>query len=281
MKLLTIATQAEGYFDLLKQSAEQWGYDLEVLGWQQKWQGFAWKLALYKEALNNLPPNEPVVCVDGYDVVIIGPAEEMAKKFASQHHNIIFSDQLYFPNNRRIQRMADQVMSNNLVKSINSSSNHEYTRPCMGLFIGYAGDLLALFTKLIALEQSITVKDDQTLLNIYFLENRDSLHLETNCSMFQNLWRTKGIIYGKISSLDKASHIETYYDDEIGSIRVRNKVYNTSPCFIHAPFNLNMNMLLKEIKLTPPPITIAKDWHYFQYSISHHISRALKLYMNG
>jgi hypothetical protein len=282
MKLLTIATEAEGYFDLLKQSSKKWGYDLKVLGWQQKWQGFAWKLELYIAALLKLPPDEPVVCVDGYDVVVIAPPEELLMKFTSLDYPVIFSGQRYFPNHKRIQKIADQVMSNGATKAINwnNPNTKDYTRPCMGLVIGYAGKLLALFKALINIESRKSINDDQTLLNIYYLDNPNSIYLDYTCTLFQNLWRTKGVVYGKFSARHESAEIETYFDEIIGSMRVRNKTYLTSPCFLHAPFNLDIGMLLKEINLQAPKTSLSKDWHYLQYSIAHHTHRAFKLFLH-
>lgn len=282
MKLLTIATHSEGYLDLLKQSAGKLGYDLEILGWQQKWQGFAWKLALYMKALSNLPPDEPVICVDGYDVLVIAPAAEMAEKFYAAGNAIVFSGQRYFPNNKRLQKMADQVMSNNLVNTINQNSTtcSDYSRPCTGLFAGYADALSRLFTNLLILEQDKGIKDDQTLLNIYYLEHKEALQLDKTCTMFQNLWRTQGFLYGNFSSLSKYSEVELYYDQRLKAKRLKNKEFATSPCFIHGPFNLNLDKLIKELDLEAPSLRNAKNWHYLRYSITHHATRAIKLYLN-
>lgn len=280
MKLFTVATKEEGYFDLLKHTANRWGYDLQVLGWQQNWRGFSWKLDLYIEAFKNLPPDEPVICVDGYDVVVIAPANEMYKKFKSFNQQIIFSGQRYFPNQRWVQKLADQVMRYDLPQNIDKDANNSdsYSRPCMGLLVGYAGELLKLFQDLIVIERQRSLNDDQTLLNIYYSNYPDSINLDYKCLMFQNLWRTRGCLYGKISSKDKKAEIEVFYDEKIESLRVRNKQFNTDACFIHAPFNLDMELLLKELNLSSHKRSFKKSWHYWKYSIIHHIKRAIRLY---
>ena len=283
MKLFTIATGEEGYFNLLKQSALRWGYDLEVLGWQQTWQGFAWKLELYIEALLKLPPEEPIICVDGYDVVVIAPADEMGKKFKRIDQPIVFSGQRYFPNQRMLQKLADQVMSNNLSKSINKGveNSKDYSRPCMGLMVAYAGDLLLLFQKLLEIEKENSLRDDQTLLNMYYLNHPNSIQVDLECTMFQNLWRTRGGIYGKIDPKDHNSEIEVIYDEVIESNRFRNKQHDTTPCFLHGPFNLDMGLLLEELKLDAPKMDFKKGRHYWSYSITHHMNRAIKLYFSS
>jgi hypothetical protein len=253
------------------------------LGWQKEWQGFAWKLQLYLDALRKLPLEEPVICVDGYDVVVIAPAEEMLEKFKKLRHRMVFSGQRYFPNQKWIQRIADQVMSNNISTTINQSSDDtkDYTRPCMGLLMAYAGDLAALFESLLAIEKERSLNDDQTLLNIHYLNHPDSLYVDKECLMFQNLWRTRGGIYGKISSKDKSSEVEVFYDETIGAKRIRNKMFDSQACLIHAPFNLDMDMLLDELDLDHPTMKYAKGWHYWKYSLTHHISRAIKFYFHS
>ncbi len=280
MKILTIATKAEGYFNLLEETAQKWGYDLKVLGWEEEWKGFSWKLALYVGAFKNLPPDEPVICVDGYDVIAIAPAEEMLTKFKDFNQPIIFSGQRYFPNQKWLQYLADQVMSNDLVKVINekSADTKDYSRPCMGLLIGYAKDLYLLFQRLLEIESQKSLNDDQTLLNIYYLQNPHSIQLDIHCVLFQNLWRTRGGIYGKISSKDKNAEVEVFYDSTIKAHRTRNKTFQTTACFLHAPFNLDMSMLLEEIQLNPPSVSFEKGWSYWKYSIMHHVKRALVLY---
>ena len=280
MKILTIATKAEGYFNLLKQTAKRWGYDLQVLGWEQDWKGFAWKLELYAKALATQAADEPIICVDGYDVVAIAPAKEILGKFKNSKHRVIFSGQRYFPNQKYLQKLADQVMSNDLSKTISkkASTSKDYSRPCMGLLVGYAGDLLTIFQKLLEIETQRSTNDDQTLLNIYYLLYPNSIQLDSQCNLFQNLWRTRSGIYGKISPNDKSSEVEVIYDKNIHSKRIRNKYHQTMACFIHAPFNLDMGLLLKELHLEPPNANFDKAWSYWKYSIMHHIKRALQLY---
>ncbi|RMG76556.1 MAG: hypothetical protein D6714_21185 [Bacteroidetes bacterium] len=280
MKIFTIATKPDGYFDLLKQTAQKQGYDLQVLGWQQTWKGFAWKIALYVEALEKLPAGEPVICADGYDVVAIAPAREVGEKFRALNHPMVFSDQRYFPNQPWIQKIADQVMSNGRSKKNDPAAEvlKKRGRPCMGLLVAHAGALADLFRELLKIERENKINDDQTLLNIYYLKHPDSIFVDEKCAIFQNLWRTRGGLYGKISSKDPNCEVEVFFDETTGLLRLRNKHFGTTPCLLHAPFNLNMSPLLRELGMEPPDIRFEKDWHYWRYSILHHVKRAIRLY---
>jgi hypothetical protein len=280
MRVLTVATSVKGYFHLLRETTDRWGYDLHVLGWKQDWKGFAWKLVLYKEALQKVASNEPVICVDGYDVVAIAPSQEIERKFRASESPLVFSGQRYFPNQRWVQRFVDQVMSDDIQETITEKTSHarDYSRPCMGLLIGYSADLLRLFKKLIEIEKRRGTNDDQTLLNLHYLRHPDAIQVDTACTMFQNLWRTRGRLYGKIVPTDKHSEIEVYFDDAVDAFRVRNKAHQTSPCFLHAPFNLDINPVLKALKLDPPVLNYSKGWEYLRYSVLHHAKRAIGLY---
>ena len=280
MQILTIATKAEGYFPLLQQSSERWGYSLTALGWEQEWQGFAWKLRLYQKALASMPEEEPVVCVDGYDVVVLGPAAEVLDKFIASGQRVLFSGQRYFPNHRWMQKIADKVMSHNLQETITrmSTDPKDYSRPCMGLLIGYAGDLAKLFQNLLDIEVREQINDDQTLLNMFYLQHPDALALDLHCEIFQNLWRTSGLFYGKFSSKSKKAEVAVYFDEKANAFRIRNKDFLTTPCFIHGPFNLDMRPLLRELKIPAPNIHSSKGWNYWQYSIIHHAIRGIRLF---
>jgi len=272
VKILTIATKPEGYYPVLKRTALQWGYDLDTLGWQQPWQGFAWKLQLYIDALAALPPNEIVIGVDGYDVVVIGAAEETLATFKQANTEILFSGQRYFPNQKRIKKLADKVMRFESA----THGDQAYNRPCMGLFIGYANQLHKLFTALMDIEKEHQLNDDQTLLNHYYAKNPTAFTLDTTCSIFQNLWRTSGGLYGTVTSKKSKSDVITNGDKEQGLLRLQNRTYHTLPTFIHGPFNLNMGPLLNELQIDHQPITFKKGWNYWRYSLVHHIKRGLK-----
>lgn len=277
MKILTIATQPEGYFPILQSTAENLGYSLTPLGWQQPWQGFGWKLKLFADALAQLPESEPVVCVDGYDVVVLGPAAETAEKFRQMNAPIVFSGQRYFPTHKWIRRLADKLMSNDKQQTIGASDKvHDYSRPCLGLFMGYAGALTDLFRQLLAIEAVENTRNDQVLLNIHYLRNPNAIVLDDTCDIFQNLWRTNSGLYGSISPKSPACEVEVVQAG--GLHRLRNKAFGTLPCFMHGPFNLDMSPLLKELRLPAWKPGLKKGWRYWNYSLMHHFGRGISFF---
>lgn len=81
MKLVTVATHESGYFKYLKESCERYQAQLDVLGWGQKWQGFAWRLKLMLDYLDELQDNEIVCFIDSFDVILLRPLDELETFF--------------------------------------------------------------------------------------------------------------------------------------------------------------------------------------------------------
>jgi hypothetical protein len=277
MKILTVATKNEGYLDLLIQTAKKYRYEIKLLGRGLSWKGLAWKLELYITALEKIDEGELVVCVDGYDVVVVGPSEEMKTKFLSMNSPVIFSGQRYFPRQKLLRSLADKLMSNNKKISFGKTAGlSDYSRPCTGLFIGYAGRLLFLFKELIRIEEKEKIGNDQILLNIYYLRNPSSIGIDFHCDLFQNLWRTENGLYGKFSIENKNSEIEVMKKGD--EHRIKNKYFNTEPFFLHAPFNLDIGSVLARLNLDSKKLSFGKGWSYSRYSLLYYIKRGIKFF---
>lgn len=83
--VITVATQAEGYYDALKEGCERAGVRLVTLGWGKKWRGYAWKLRLVREFLHaerERLGDSFIVFVDGFDVLpTFRSAEELSNAY--------------------------------------------------------------------------------------------------------------------------------------------------------------------------------------------------------
>jgi len=66
MLVVTVATHPDGYFPVLQEACKRHRLKLKVLGFGQKWLGFAWRFQLMQEFLQSIPEDEIVVFVDGY-----------------------------------------------------------------------------------------------------------------------------------------------------------------------------------------------------------------------
>ena len=81
MKAITVATENNGYFETLKESSMRYNYHLVVLGYEQEWKGFGWRLNLVLEYLKTLPSDEIVIVVDAYDVIFLRDSKELKEEF--------------------------------------------------------------------------------------------------------------------------------------------------------------------------------------------------------
>ena len=89
MKVVTVATHPERYFNSLLDSAKKNNIEITVLGMGQKWQGFKWRLTLMKEFLKNNNPYEIIVFIDAYDVIFLQDLNKLKEEFikAKNLHN--------------------------------------------------------------------------------------------------------------------------------------------------------------------------------------------------
>jgi len=91
MHALTVATDHEGFLHSLRGSAKLFGYELTILGLGQPWGGFVWRWKLLLEALGNLPANDPVVILDGYDTIFTAPAALLEDELRKHSTPTIFA----------------------------------------------------------------------------------------------------------------------------------------------------------------------------------------------
>lgn len=81
VEVLTVASHDEGYFQALQHSCQRHGLPLTVLGFGTPWGGFNTKFRLMLEALATRNPNDLVMFVDAFDVIILQDADVLVKRF--------------------------------------------------------------------------------------------------------------------------------------------------------------------------------------------------------
>ena len=93
MRVVTVGTGTDGYYDTLVESCSRLGLELTNLGTGQKWEGLITKVRLFKDYLRTVPDDEVIMFVDAYDVVIIEEEAAILRKFRSFQKPIVFSVQ--------------------------------------------------------------------------------------------------------------------------------------------------------------------------------------------
>eukprot|EP00434_Breviolum_minutum_P020292 symbB.v1.2.017895.t1/scaffold1392.1/size121922/2 len=87
--ILSIATEYRQEAVILQRSAKVLGYKFQFCGFRERWVGWGTKLVQYRKALRDglakgdIATSDPVLLIDGWDCVLVGPASEFIEKMAS------------------------------------------------------------------------------------------------------------------------------------------------------------------------------------------------------
>lgn len=231
MKLVTVATHSEGYFPWLLQSCERFGAKLDILGWGEKWKGFAWRLTLMIKYLEKLNPNEVVCFVDGFDVILLKPLDDLEARFlhVKKDHDFKIAVSLEIPILQVQQWTANLTFGKCQSEFINA-----------GAYIGYAGDLLEVIHGIYKINPQFNADDQQMLLS-YCRNDPKQMYIDKDRNMFLTL------VY---SFKDISEHIQPYADNE--------------PCIYHGAANTNMNNLIRALgyNMTEKEEATINEYHW-------------------
>ena len=181
MPVITVATHEEGYLAALKHSCKRFGYDLSVLGWKQPWRGFRWRMNLVLNALRHLRPEDVVMFVDAFDVVMTGPATEARDTFLSLQVPMFVSAQRrwhtcfgWFQ-----QRSFQATGSANVGHGCRAECPSPYTMICAGTFIAFAGYAVGFLER--CLREFPDSQDDQLMFNLIWNGTTGSYPFRIDC----------------------------------------------------------------------------------------------------
>jgi hypothetical protein len=166
VKLITVATHTDGYLKWLKLACLRYKTDLTILGWNEKWKGYAWKFMLMMEYLKTIPDDELVCFIDAFDVLLLRPLTELEDYFnaiqkISNKKIIIACDRVKI---QTIKIMADYIFDTCKDIAINT-----------GTYLGRAKDIRYILENIMKhnMDESL---DDQKILTEYCVTNPDVLY---------------------------------------------------------------------------------------------------------
>lgn len=87
---VTVATHTDGYLDVLRESCARGGVDLAVLGFGEKWGGWAWRAMRIAAHLRELPSDSLVLIVDAFDVALLAGHDEIVDRFREFGTPVVF-----------------------------------------------------------------------------------------------------------------------------------------------------------------------------------------------
>lgn len=218
VRLITVATHTDGYFKWLEQSCKRNNTSLVVLGWGEKWKGYAWKFILMIKYLKTVPENEIICFIDAFDVLLLRPLNEIENYYndiikLSNKKIIIACDHV---KSEALKLMADYIFDKCKDIAINT-----------GTYIGQAKDLLQVLESI--MNNMDETLDDQKLLTEYCIVNPDIFYIDQDSIFFLTIENPLQDI------LDENMNISN------------NKLYymGSRPFFIHANGNGKLDNIIK------------------------------------
>ena len=256
MKFFTTATHSQGYFPALQASARRYGVTLEVVGWGQKWGGFAWKLSILKKLLRREAPDEVVVFLDAFDTVLCGPPSELLAKYRAMNSDMVISMD-HGTNNKWVRWGEEVAMAGGLGKLLPSPTRYKF--PNSGAFIGTAYKVLQVLSSMCKFQDcTSSVGNDQAAITRMIIETPTLISRDVYCELFGTVFAQRG-----------NAPISVDDDIVIREGRVVIKDTGTMPCVLHAPVYGDMNLIMKELRLPERPVDHKAQRHYLRYSVAN------------
>lgn len=168
------------------------------------WRGYIEKIISVQQAIQTLPEDAIVCFMDAFDVVVCGGEQEILAKYHAFGKELVFSAEFNcFPEEYRPQYPE------------HTGSNYRFLNA--GGYIGTKRAIAAcLAWKPITYQLQVCARGtDQAYMHEYFLAHQDTVALDTQCTLFQSVYRTR------------------WTEMVCTEGRVLNKVLNTHPCFLH------------------------------------------------
>jgi hypothetical protein len=260
MHICTVATHSDRYFPVLKASCERFGAELTVLGWGEKWQGFAWKFAKMLEYLQQLPDDAVVMFVDGYDVILLQSTHTIEKRFHASNAQMIVA--------------KDGIHPTLMVRYFMSKCFHEIDGNSVntGTYIGYAGYLKQFLSMMAIFSNNFASgENDQEIASRIWKQFPDMVAIDHTSEFFVTLYGGSLFLpHNRIEWQNGFTEAELQGD---GQLVVKNMEtgINVLPCVAHGPCNTNLNEILLKLGYKIPEAVL-------RYSTLNHLKYMAKAF---
>lgn len=238
MRLVTVATHSDGYFDFLLKSCERFNIKIDVLGFGEKWQGFGWRMNIVQDYINSIQDDNEVICfIDAYDVMILRPLDEMESFFRT--FSKITGTEIIIGHEKHVS-----IFIHILGKIIFGDCDGVAINA--GTFIGFKKAIQNMLSVSKSYDTSLD-SDDQVLITKYATENMNKIYIDTGSLFFLT-------IANQLSNFD----IDTVV---INNKRVLYK--GAAPFIAHGCGNTSMNSLVERLgySMTESQKQTLDDWN--------------------
>jgi hypothetical protein len=168
LHVCTVATKQKQGLNQLLVSAQKQGIKIDVLGLGKPYSGNAQKLIFMQAYLKELPPDDVVLFVDGYDVLILANEKTIMDKFLTFNAPFVISaERNCYPYAHLASKYPE---SPTLFRYMNT-----------GTYIGYVSAIQKIIENLLPIDPK---KDDQALCTLDYFVHPEQYTFDYFCELF-------------------------------------------------------------------------------------------------
>ena len=245
MKILTLATQNKGYLPVLKILCNKNKHKLIVIEYNKKWKGFSWRMLKTLKKLEKIEkknPNELIMIIDAYDVLIIANHDEIVKKFNHFNCDVLFSASCRLTGQPNISLVYQDLLytRNQYYFETNTESVLN-----AGSLMGYVKYIRLIFNRMYERYKKTLHNDDQINLNNIYIEDIN-YRIDKYSSVFW-IWECTTIYEMlHIVLFGYAPDTSDDFTNDIIYTKNRIKFKKTKPCVVHGIANRDMDKLCQK-----------------------------------
>lgn len=223
VKLVTVATESQGYMPWLLESCKKHKTQITILGWQEKWQGFKWRYQLMLNYLDTIDGNELICFIDAYDVILLRPLEEIIEYYEKYDREIIISS----------EKMVSEYMEK-MFGNIRDSffTQCDKKRINAGLYLSRCKYLKLILRDILKnYDKKEYNNDDQIMITKHCENNKQQYHIDDKFEIFLTVFNP--MLSGKLDNM-KIKNGKLFYG-------------KNNPFFIHGNGNTRMDDIIREL----------------------------------
>jgi hypothetical protein len=171
-----LATHWTPTFENCRRSLHLHGYDYDILGWGEKWQGFSWRAKLYSDYCKARTRSSIVVFLDAYDTLAVRSSSDFLEYYDAFKRPVVVGAEWWCSSKKNCGTVINWWKGNELKQAFRSRVNG-------GCIAGRSEMLGHIYSWIV----SKNYEDDQKGLADWIdLYGHDSVALDSGSALFYN-----------------------------------------------------------------------------------------------